>query len=109
MPPHDFVHPDSKSLRILEIASIAEACTLILLLFVGVPLKHLFDFPLVVRILGPVHGLAVLSFAWIAIQAVSETPTSWSVRDRVRLFLGAVIPFGGFWNARFIARKAAPL
>jgi len=99
--------PDSKPARGLELASCAEAMTLVGLLLVAVPLKHLFGWPLGVRILGPLHGLAFLTFGWVAIQTVSENPSMWPLKDRARLFLGAVIPFGGFWNMRFVARKAA--
>jgi integral membrane protein len=93
--------------RSLELASGIEAMTLVTLMLVAVPLKHVFGWPLGVRILGPVHGLAFLTFGWVAIQTVSENPSAWSLRDRLRLFLGAMIPFGGFWNMRFVARKAA--
>jgi integral membrane protein len=44
-------------LRRLEIASLLEV-TLILLLFVGVPMKHLGGWPAATAVLGPVHGAA---------------------------------------------------
>lgn len=97
---------DLAPLRRLEVVSAIEAVTLIVLLFVAVPLKYLSGWPIGVRAMGPVHGLAFLSFCWLALQAVASEPASWTGADRLRLFLGAVIPFGGLWNARFISGKA---
>ncbi len=94
-------------LRRLEIASFAEATTLVLLVCVAVPLKHLAGYPLGVRVMGPVHGLAFLSYVWIAVQTVSGG--GWSAIEAARLFVGAFVPFGGFLNLPFLARKVALL
>ncbi|HKX77683.1 MAG TPA: DUF3817 domain-containing protein [Novosphingobium sp.] len=93
-------------LRWLEIAAAVEATTLLLLMFVAVPLKHLFDWPLGVRLVGPLHGLAFVAFCWTALHAIVADPTGWPRYDKLRIFLGTVIPLGGYWNLRFIARKA---
>lgn len=90
-------------LRHLEIASVIEGTTLVLLLGIAVPLKHLGGWPIGVQILGPLHGLALLIYLWIAIQAVSGA--EWPRRELLRVFLLAVLPLGGFFNATFIARK----
>jgi integral membrane protein len=90
----------------LEIASAVEAATLLLLVTVAVPLKHLAGWPAGVRVLGPVHGLAFIAFAWLAVQAVAASPQAWSAAERARLFAGALLPLGGFLNLRMIARKA---
>src|SRR5262245_39185516 len=49
-------------LRRLEIASVAEATTLLLLLGLAVPLKHLGGWSMGVHVAGPVHGLAFLAY-----------------------------------------------
>jgi integral membrane protein len=94
-------------LRRLEFASVIEGTTLILLAGVAVPLKHLGGWPVGVQVLGPLHGLALLIYLWIAMQAVAEA--GWSRSDVIRVFLVAVLPFGGFFNAAFISRKIAGL
>ena len=94
-------------LRRLEIASLAEATTLLLLVVVAVPLKHLAHWDVGVRVLGPVHGLAFLAYVWIVLQTISGP--DWNGREALRLFVAAIIPFGGYLNLPFIARKAAEL
>ena len=93
--------------RRLEIASFAEATTLVLLVCVAVPLKHLVGYPIGVRVMGPVHGFVFLAYAWMAVQTVAGG--GWSAAETTRLFVGAFVPFGGFVNLPFLARKVAQL
>jgi len=80
--------------------AIAEAITLIILVLVAVPLKHLGGISDATRIMGPVHGLAFLAFCWTVIRSASE---GWLTKgDVARLLVGAFIPFGGFVNERWL-------
>ncbi len=94
-------------LWLLEISSFAEATTLLLLVFVAVPLKHLAGFTNATRIMGPVHGLAFLAFAWLAVQTVAGG--GWRRAEVIRLLLGAIVPFGGYFNLSWLERRAASL
>ena len=94
-------------LRRLEIVSLIEGSTLVLLLFVAVPLKHLAGLPLAVTLVGPIHGLAFLAYAWTAIETVGGG--GWSRGDAARLLVVAFIPFGGFTNLTWLRRRAANL
>ncbi len=94
-------------LRRLEIASIVEATTLLLLVLVAVPLKHLGDWDTGVRIMGPLHGLAFVGYVWTALQTISGG--GWSPKDTARLFVVAFVPFGGFFNLGLLARKSRAL
>jgi integral membrane protein len=94
-------------LRRLEIASLLEGSTLIVLLFVGVPMKHLGGWPAATAVLGPVHGLAFLIYIWTVVETVAGG--GWTRRETVRLLLAGFIPFGGFVNIAFLLRKAARL
>ena len=94
-------------LRRLEVASLVEGTTLLLLLAIAVPLKHLFDLPEAVRIIGPVHGLAFLAYMWTALQTISGS--DWSRGDVVRVMVGAFVPFGAFFNSRLVNRKMTTL
>lgn len=93
-------------LRRLEIASSGEAITLILLVGIAVPLKHLAGYPLAVQIMGPVHGLMFLAYIWTALQTVSGSD-GWKGGEIARLFISAMIPLGGFFNLPLLARKRA--
>ena len=94
-------------LRRLELASFAEATTLVLLVCFAVPLKHFAEYPMAVTVMGPVHGLAFLAYIWTAAQTVAGG--GWSAAETARLLLGAFLPFGGFLNLPFLARKVAHL
>jgi integral membrane protein len=94
-------------LRLLEIASVAEATTLLLLLGLAVPLKHLGGWNTGVHVVGPIHGLAFLAYIWTAVQTVAGG--GWSGSDIVRLFIVAFVPFGGFFNLPFLIRKKSEL
>ena len=94
-------------LRRLELVSFVEATTLLLLLCVAVPLKHVASVESAVHVMGPVHGVAFLAYTWTVIQTVSGG--DWSRGEIARLLMGAIVPFGGFLNLRFLARRAAAL
>lgn len=96
---------DRSMLRRLELAAWVEGATLLLLLTVAVPLKHLAGWPPGVRVMGPVHGLAFLAYLWIAIQAWSAM--GWRASELGRLLILAVIPLGGFVTAVRLARRTA--
>ena len=91
-------------LRRLEIASALEGTTLVVLVLVAVPLKHLAGLSLAVRIMGPVHGLAFAFYAWTVIETVSGG--GWRQADVLRLTLAALVPFGGFANLGWLHRRA---
>jgi integral membrane protein len=94
---------EREQIRRLGIVSLLEASTLILLLFVAVPLKHLAGWSAAVAIVGPMHGLAFLAFLWIAIETAAGGECSW--REVARFILMAFIPFGGFTSFVFLRRK----
>lgn len=94
---------DRRQLGRMRIASIAEATTLAVLVFVAVPLKHAFGMPQVVSVMGPIHGLAFLFYIWMLIQ--SHFQIGWSGREWVRMILCAFIPLAGFVNERLLKHR----
>lgn len=91
--------------RTLRLLALAEAATLLALLFVAVPLKHFMGIAEASRIMGPVHGLTFLAFCWVVVQSWSEGLIA--RRDAARLFVGACLPFGGIINERWLKTKLA--
>lgn len=94
---------DRRQLGRMRIASITEATTLAILVFVAVPLKHAFGMPQVVSVMGPIHGLAFLFYIWMLIQ--SHFQIGWSGREWVRMILCAFIPLAGFVNERLLKHR----
>ena len=58
-------------LRWMRAVSLIEGSTLLLLVLVAVPLKHVADLPVATRIMGPIHGLAFLSYGWMLVRTVA--------------------------------------
>lgn len=94
---------DRRQLGRMRLASIIEATTLAILVFVAVPLKHALGMPQVVSIMGPVHGLAFLFYIWMLIQ--SHFQIGWSGREWLRMVLCAFIPLAGFVNERLLKHR----
>ena len=90
-------------LRRLRLASLAEGATLILLVGIAVPLKHLAGQPLGVRVMGPVHGLMVLTYLWTVVQTVSGG--GWTAREIARLLIAGLLPFGALLNMPLLRAK----
>lgn len=45
-----------QNLKWLEISALFEGTSLLALIFIGLPFKYWLDLPLLVKIIGPVHG-----------------------------------------------------
>lgn len=98
---------ERKQLRWMRTASLLEGSTLVLLVLLAVPLKHLAGFPMATAIMGPIHGMAFLLHVWMLIQTVSGG--GWSRSETTRMMMAAFIPFGAFVNERALARRQAAL
>jgi integral membrane protein len=109
MPPTtSTVHASERNqLMQMRRVSMLEGTTLVALLFVAVPLKHIAGYPVAVTVMGPVHGIAFLLYVWMLLQTVSGA--DWSRREITRAVIVAFIPFGAFVNERFLRQKQAAL
>ena len=89
----------------LRRAAIAEAVTLLVLFCVAMPIKYVLGEPQVVSMIGPVHGLMFMIFLWFIVRSWSEGIINGI--GALRLFVGALIPMGGFVNERWLRRQGA--
>ncbi len=83
----------------LRLLGLAEGLSLLLLVGVAVPLKHLYGDASLVRVLGPVHGLLFLLYILNALRVSTEqnwrfAQTTWKV------LLASLVPFGTFYVER---------
>lgn len=109
LPPEEAVSAELRQLRRLDAVSLCEGTTLILLLFVAVPLKHVAGWDFGVHISGPVHGFAFMLYGWVTTQTIAAYPDAWTAREKARLLLAAFVPFGGFTNVSLLSRRRATL
>jgi integral membrane protein len=90
----------------LRIISFLEGISLIILLFIAVPLKYWAGQPALVKLMGPIHGLLFTLFVFTTL-SVGVTyrwkfsETSWKV------LLACIIPFGTFYIDKYILAPTA--
>ena len=91
----------------MRAVSLLEGTTLLLLLGVAVPMKHLAGIPIATAIMGPIHGIAFVLYVWMLIQTISIG--GWTRAAAARMVLAGLIPFSAFVNERALARRQASL
>lgn len=85
----------------LRLLGLLEGLSLLLLLGVAVPLKHLYHDATLVRVLGPVHGLLFLLFVLNTLRVGVEY--GWRFADTTwKVLLTCLVPFGTFYIDRKI-------
>lgn len=79
---------------ILRWAALFEGSSLILLMFVAMPLKYYMGIPEAVRIIGPLHGVLFLSFIVLLFSHTSKGELNFL--KTLTGFIASFIPFGTF-------------
>lgn len=87
-------------LRIFKITAHLEGYSFLLLLFIAMPLKYIWEEPFLIRPLGMIHGL--LFVAYIVIAAVGKKEWNWNFKLFSIAIIASLLPFGTFW---FLKRK----
>lgn len=73
---------------------------LVILVCVGMPLKYLADRPLVVSVVGPLHGF--LYMAYLALSADLARRVRWGLGRTVVVLLAGTVPFLSFVAERSV-------
>jgi integral membrane protein len=92
------------AIRQLRIITMLEGISLLLLLFVAMPLKYAAGIPLAVRIVGMAHGVLFLIFVFVLYRVAIEREWPW--RRSLGALAAAVIPFGAFVLDRRLSRES---
>lgn len=79
-----------------------EGVSFLLLLFIAMPLKYIWDMPMAVRITGSIHGILFIAFISVLWDAKSKIPLS--LKTVIICFLLSVIPFGTFFLYRVVRK-----
>ena len=90
----------------LRALSLAEGVSLLVLVGIAVPLKHLAGRPEATRIVGLVHGILFLAYLAALIDAYGTRRIG--AREAVLAFLASLLPGGAFVFAYRLARSEAP-
>lgn len=71
-----------------------EGSSLVILVFIAMPLKYWFDMPQAVTIIGTLHGYIFLAYIVAVVYAMISI--RWPFRFTIGAVLSAFIPFGNF-------------
>ncbi len=80
---------------IFKFIAICEGLSLVVLLFIAMPLKYVLHQPEYVRFVGMVHGLLFISYILLAITLKGFEQWEWKKFTIVSL--ASVVPFGTFY------------
>jgi integral membrane protein len=83
--------------------AIAEGISMILLLFIAMPLKYWADMPLAVKYTGWAHG--ILFMAYIVFMLEISSRLGWNFGRTALAFGSSLVPFGPFLFDRYILKK----
>ena len=87
----------------LRLLAMLEGTSLILLVFVTLPLRRFFDYALGSQILGPIHGTLFLLFVLNTLRVGIEK--QWRFRSTTwKVLVACLIPFGTFYVDRKILK-----
>lgn len=88
----------------LRIIGLLEGISLLLLVFIAVPIKYIWHDPVLVKAMGPVHGALFLLFVFNALSVGVEQ--QWKFRETTyKVLLACIIPFGTFYIDHTLLRK----
>ena len=91
----------------LRLLAILEGISLLILIGIAVPAKHLYGHPELVRAVGPVHGMLFLLFVFNTLSVGVEQ--HWKFKDTTwKVLVACLIPFGTFYIDRRILSKIKP-
>lgn len=91
----------------LRIIALLEGVSLLILVFIAVPMKHLLHNPSLTKTMGPIHGALFLLFVFNTLSVGVEQ--NWKFKNITwKVLLACLIPFGTFYIDNKILSKIRP-
>lgn len=91
----------------LRILAFLEGVSLLILVFIAMPLKHVLHNPILTKTLGPIHGGLFLLFVFNTLSVGVEQ--NWKFKNVIwKVLLACFIPFGTFYIDNKILSKITP-
>lgn len=88
----------------LRLIGLLEGISLLVLVGVAVPAKHIYGNPSLVKAIGPIHGILFLLFIFNTLSVGIEQ--QWKVKNTTwKVLLACLVPFGTFYIDRKILSK----
>ncbi|MDP5273006.1 DUF3817 domain-containing protein [Chengkuizengella axinellae] len=93
----------SKSIQFFRYIGFAEGLSFLILLFIAMPLKYIFDIPTAVSIVGSIHGGLFILFIITILYVATEH--KWPFSKALLAAISSIVPFGPFLFDARILRK----
>lgn len=87
----------------LRIVGFLEGISLLVLLCIAMPLKHIFNKPATVEIVGMIHGILFLGY--VSLLLMVSIIYRMQVKDSILAFVSCITPFGFLWADSNIFKK----
>lgn len=84
----------TNSIKLLRKVGLLEGISLLVLLFIAMPLKYIWQQPGAVKIVGWIHGALFILFMLLLLRVYDQK--SWPFKKVIIGFLAAFLPFGTF-------------
>ena len=82
------------NIKTLRLVGLLEGISFLLLLFIAMPMKYIFDNPILVKYVGMGHG--VLFIAFLVVLFVVCEKQKWSLKMFILGLIASILPFGPF-------------
>ena len=95
------------NIQTLRVVGLLEGLSFLLLLFIAMPMKYMFDNPVLVKYVGMGHGVLFILFL-IVLFAVCEKQ-KWSITIFLMGLAASILPFGPFVFDRKLKHFEQPI
>ena len=90
-------------IKLFRLTALLEGISYILLLFIAVPIKYLWDDPTYVKLLGMPHGILFIGYIFLSI--LGKSRYKWTNIDFFVILISSLIPFGMFYVDKKYLKK----
>ncbi len=80
-----------------------EGYSFIILLFIAMPLKYSFGFPIATKIAGMIHGVLFMAFVYQLLESMKDVP--FNKKEALIYFILSLVPFGSFYTDKLCKEK----
>ena len=95
------------NIQTLRVVGLLEVLSFLLLLFIAMPMKYMFDNPILVKYVGMGHGVLFILFL-IVLFIVCEKQ-KWSIQMFILGLIASILPFGTFVFDRKLKAVEQPI
>lgn len=93
------------NVKTLRAVGFLEGCSFLMLLFIAMPVKYMWDNPILVKYVGMAHGILFVAFL-VVLLVVCERQ-KWSLSIFILGLVASILPFGPFLFDRKIKNMTA--